>query len=166
MGPWIMPPGSFSFWRCCTNVFLVGSKVVYLWSHTNMSNKVTQLSHVRHVLTTVSVAVPAVAVEAGGGSDLHLQLFALRSVGWHGVAVVGPETTLALRPHRLSQLIGRVRAGAPAAQKGLLRGGGTCVSQTVTFLWQQDGDKVRLMMKQKYHRSEVCVCVCVCNVLM
>lgn len=94
--------------------------------------QVSHLSHTRHVLTTVSVsvsvAVPAMAVESGGGSDLHLQLFALGCVGWHGVAVVGPETALALRPHRLSQLIGCVRAGAPAAQTGVLPVGRTRVS--------------------------------------
>lgn len=57
---------------------------------------------------SVSVSVSAMAVESGGGSDLHLQLFALGGVGRHGVAVVGPEAALALRPHRLRQLIGRV----------------------------------------------------------
>lgn len=65
-----------------------------------------------HVLTTVpvpvSVSVSAMAVDTGGSSDLHLQLFALGGVGWHGVAVVGPEAALALRPHRLSQFIGCV----------------------------------------------------------
>lgn len=90
------------------------------------------MSHMCPVLTTVSVsvsvAVSPVAVESGGGSDLHLQLFALGGVGWHGVAVVGPETALALRPHRLSQLIGCVRAGAPAAQTGVLPVGRTRVS--------------------------------------
>ena len=77
---------------------------------------------------SVSVSVSAMAVESGGGSDLHLQLFALGGVGWHGVAVVGPEATLALRPHSLSQLIGCVRAGAPAAQTGVLQIGRTRVS--------------------------------------
>lgn len=92
----------------------------------------SNVSHMCPVLTTVSVAVSVavspVAVESGGGSDLHLQLFALGGVGWHGVAVVGPETALALRPDRLSQLIGCVRAGAPAAQAGVLLVGGTRVS--------------------------------------
>lgn len=80
------------------------------------------------VSVTVSVAVSAMAVKSGGGSDLHLQLFALGCVGWHGVTVVGPEAALALCPHRLSQLIGCVRAGAPAAQTGVLPVGRTRVS--------------------------------------
>lgn len=77
-------------------------------------------------LTTVPVpvSVPPVAVESSGRSDLHLQLFALGGVGRHGVAVVRPEATLSLRPHRLRQLIGCVRAGAPAAQSGVLKGRG------------------------------------------
>lgn len=85
-----------------------------------------------HVLTTVSVsvsvAVSAMAVESSGGSDLHLQLLALGGVGRHGVTVVGSQTALALRSHRLSQLIGCVRAGAPAAQTSVLPVGKTCVS--------------------------------------
>lgn len=63
-----------------------------------------------HTLTAVSVAVSAVAVKSGCGSDLHLQLFALGGVGRHGVAVVRPQTALALSPHSLRQLIGCVRA--------------------------------------------------------
>ena len=87
------------------------------------------------VSVPVSVAVPAVAVEPGGGGDLHLQLLALGGVGRHGVAVVGPEAALALRPHRLRQLIGRVRAGAPAAQAGVLPGErDTRVNRAVAFL--------------------------------
>lgn len=75
------------------------------------------------MLTAVPVAVPAVAVESGGGGDLHLQLLALGGVGRHGVAVVRPEAALALGPHRLGQLIGGVRAGAPASQSAVLCGG-------------------------------------------
>lgn len=86
----------------------------------NWLKTASPLSRVRHVLTAVSVAVSAMAVESGGGSDLHLQLLALGGVGRHGVAVVRPEAALALSPHRLSQLIGCVRAGAPAAQTGVL----------------------------------------------
>lgn len=86
--------------------------------------------HACHALTTVSVAVSAMAVKSGGGSDLHLQLFALGGVGWHGVAVVRPETALALSPHSLSQLIGCVRAGAPAAQTGVLPVARTHVCQS------------------------------------
>ena len=92
----------------------------------------TLLTHMCHLLTTVSVSVSvtvsAMTVESGGSSDLHLQLFALGGVGWHGVAVVGPKAALALRPHCLSQLIGCVRAGAPAAQTGVLPVGRTRVS--------------------------------------
>lgn len=84
------------------------------------SKAVTSSSHAFQALTTVSVAVPAMAVKSGGGSDLHLQLLALGGVSWHGVAVVRPEAALALSPHSLSQLIGCVRAGAPAAQTGVL----------------------------------------------
>lgn len=74
-----------------------------------------------HTLTAVSVTVSALAVKPGGGSDLHLQLFAFGGVGWHGVAVVRPQTALALSPHRLGRLIGCVRAGAPAAQTLVLQ---------------------------------------------
>lgn len=56
----------------------------------------------------------------GGGSDLHLQLFAFGGICWHGVAVVGPEAALALRPNRLSTFIGCVRAGSPAAHTAVL----------------------------------------------
>lgn len=62
------------------------------------------------------------AVESGGGGDLHLQLLALGGVGRHGVAVVRPEAALALGPHRLGQFIGGVRAGAPASQSAALFG--------------------------------------------
>lgn len=86
----------------------------------NWLKTASPLSRVGHVLTAVSVAVSAMAVESGGGGDLHLQLLALGGVGRHGVAVVRPEAALALSPHRLSQLIGCVRAGAPAAQTGVL----------------------------------------------
>lgn len=86
----------------------------------NWLKTASALSRVRHVLTAVSVAVSAMAVESGGGSDLHLQLLALGGVGRHGVAVVRPQAALALSPHRLSQLVGCVRAGAPAAQTGVL----------------------------------------------
>lgn len=86
----------------------------------NWLKTASALSRVRHVLTAVSVAVSAMAVESGGGGDLHLQLLALGGVGRHGVAVVRPQAALALSPHRLSQLIGCVRAGAPAAQTGVL----------------------------------------------
>lgn len=72
-------------------------------------------------LTAVSVPVPAMAVKAGGGGDLHLQLLALGGVGRHGVAVVRPQAALALSPHRLRPLIGCVRAGAPAARACELR---------------------------------------------
>ena len=74
---------------------------------------------------SVSVAVSTVTVESGGSSDLHLQLFALGGVCRHGVTVVGSEAALALCFHRLSQLIGCVRAGAPTAQAGVLPVGKT-----------------------------------------
>jgi len=73
-------------------------------------------------LTTVPVPVSAVAVESCRRSDLHLQLFALGGVGRHGVAVVRPQAALTLHLHGLSQLVGGVRAGAPAAQSGVLGG--------------------------------------------
>ena len=72
-------------------------------------------------LTTVSVAFPlsvavaALAVQPRGHGDLHLQLFAFGGIRRHGVTVMGPQATLALRLHRLRRLVGRVRAGAPAA---------------------------------------------------
>lgn len=97
-----------------------------------------QPKHGVSALTAVSVPVSAMAVEAGGGSDLHLQLFALGGVGWHGVAVVRPQTALALSPHRLRQLIGCVRAGAPAAQARELRRDPR-VSLTLELPWQQMG---------------------------
>lgn len=87
-------------------------------------------------LTAVSVPVSAMAVKAGGGSDLHLQLLALGGVCWRGVAVVRPQSALALSPHRLRQLIGCVRFGAPAAQE-LRRD--THVRLTGELPWQQMG---------------------------
>lgn len=101
------------------------------------------LLHACQGLTAVSVTVSAVAVKSGGGSDLHLQLFALGGVSWHGVAVVRPETALALSPHRLSQLIGCVRAGAPAAQTGVLLVARTHVCQSnshVAIATDEKGD--------------------------
>lgn len=96
----------------------------------------------RTELTAVPVAVPPVAVESGGGGDLHLQLLALGGVSRHGVAVVRPEAALALGPHRLGQLIGGVGAGAPASQSAVLFGGArTRVSipaVRLTSPWQQD----------------------------
>lgn len=87
------------------------------------------------VLTTVSVTVSPMAVESGSGSNLHFQLFALGSVCWHGVTVVGPQAALALRSDRLGQLIGCVRAGAPAAQTARLPfGKDTSVTQMATSL--------------------------------
>lgn len=68
------------------------------------------------VSVSVSVTVSTMTMESSSGSDLHFQLFALGGVRWHGVTVVGPEAALALRSHRFSQLIGCIRAGAPAAQ--------------------------------------------------
>lgn len=92
-------------------------------------------------LTAVSVSVPvsAMAVKAGGGGDLHFQLLALGGVCWHGVAVVGPQTALALSPHRLRELIGCVQAGAPAAPARELRGEHACQSNSQESPWQQMG---------------------------
>lgn len=80
------------------------------------------------VSVSVSVAVSPMAVDSGSCSNLHFQLFALRGVCWHGVTVVGPQATLALGSDGLSQLIGCVRAGAPAAQTSVLPFGETWVS--------------------------------------
>lgn len=103
----------------------------------------------------VSVSVPAVAVEAGGGSDLHLQLFALGGVGRHGVAVVGPQTALALCPHRLRQLIGHVRAGAPAAQAGVLPGaeGHACQSNCHVSMATVDERRAMTLVSEGIRRE-------------
>lgn len=77
-------------------------------------------------------------MDPGSSGDLHFQLFAFGGVRRHGIAVVGPEATLTLRPHRLCLLVGCVRAGAPATQACVLRyGKDTRINGMVTSHWQQ-----------------------------
>lgn len=125
--------------------------------------------HTCSALTTVSVsiAISTVAVESSGGGNLHLQLLALGGVGRHGVTVVGSQAALTLRSHRLSQLIGCVRAGAPAAQTSVLPVGKTRVSIKWSCCYSNRWKRAKLSevlkvaMTTRLKFQLACFCVCV-----